>query len=217
MLWNIYITLFVLLPACQKVADFENNLCGNGIIDSEEVCDGTNINITCSGLGYSYGTVKCSSTCEYDTSQCTCETCGTNECINLESDPNNCGRCRKRCESGQTCHEGICGQWKPCGDTFYLESRSSFDYITTDIDEPYNIDCEGNYRTDIQEDVFFFCNYECCNKKPTKILEDIEYHTFDNTYEILTGNNDHCGRCGIKCPISQQCFCDVNTQRCECR
>ncbi len=45
--------------------------CGNGIVDSGEQCDGSNLNgRTCQSLGYSGGTLSCSSSCAYDTSQC---------------------------------------------------------------------------------------------------------------------------------------------------
>lgn len=47
--------------------------CGNGIVDqSTEQCDGNDLGgKTCSSLGYSGGTLKCTSTCILDTSQCT--------------------------------------------------------------------------------------------------------------------------------------------------
>ena len=47
--------------------------CGNGIIDSGEDCDGSNLGgATCSSLGYSGGTLSCNaSTCKFDASKCT--------------------------------------------------------------------------------------------------------------------------------------------------
>jgi len=48
------------------------SLCGNGQINSGEQCDGTNLNgQTCQTRGFSGGTLGCSSTCQFDTSQCT--------------------------------------------------------------------------------------------------------------------------------------------------
>jgi hypothetical protein len=45
--------------------------CGNGVLDSDEQCDGTNLNgQTCTSLGYDSGTLACNSSCQYDTSNC---------------------------------------------------------------------------------------------------------------------------------------------------
>lgn len=48
-------------------------LCGNGVINSGEQCDGTNLNgYTCSTLGgYTGGTLSCNSNCTFNTTQCT--------------------------------------------------------------------------------------------------------------------------------------------------
>ena len=53
--------------------------CGNGAIDSGELCDGSNVGgVTCSSLGFADGQVLCSADCSsFDTSNCTAGgTCG---------------------------------------------------------------------------------------------------------------------------------------------
>ncbi|MCS6926816.1 MAG: YncE family protein, partial [Candidatus Binatia bacterium] len=46
--------------------------CGNGNIEANEECDGLTLGgETCTSLGFSGGTLRCSATCEFDTSQCT--------------------------------------------------------------------------------------------------------------------------------------------------
>jgi hypothetical protein len=46
--------------------------CGDGIIQSGEQCDGSNLNGgSCTSLGFSGGTLSCSSSCSYNTSSCT--------------------------------------------------------------------------------------------------------------------------------------------------
>ena len=47
--------------------------CGDGVIDSNEQCDGMDLNgFTCTQLGYGGGTLACDPvTCTYDTSGCT--------------------------------------------------------------------------------------------------------------------------------------------------
>ena len=53
--------------------------CGNGVIDTGEQCDGTALGgVTCSTLGYTGGSLACSSTCQRVTTACTgtTTTCG---------------------------------------------------------------------------------------------------------------------------------------------
>ena len=48
------------------------SLCGNGVIDSGEECDGSNLaGQTCSSRGFSGGSLSCNSNCTINTSQCT--------------------------------------------------------------------------------------------------------------------------------------------------
>jgi hypothetical protein len=50
--------------------------CGNGTIDPGEKCDGTNLNRqTCASLGFTGGTLGCTSICTFDISKCTGWTC----------------------------------------------------------------------------------------------------------------------------------------------
>ena len=48
------------------------SICGNGVLDGFEECDGTNLRgETCSSLGLESGSLSCSSSCTFDTSGCT--------------------------------------------------------------------------------------------------------------------------------------------------
>jgi hypothetical protein len=50
---------------------FATSTCGNGLLDAGEQCDAGNLNgATCASQGFVGGTLACSSTCTYDTSQC---------------------------------------------------------------------------------------------------------------------------------------------------
>ncbi len=58
-------------PACTT------SNCGNGNVEGDEQCDGTNLaNKTCNSLNYDGGTLACTGTCEYDLSGCTGSVCG---------------------------------------------------------------------------------------------------------------------------------------------
>jgi cysteine-rich repeat protein len=65
----------VLPNACRT--DCRSAFCGDGVIDTGEACDSQNLaSNSCGGLGFTKGTLACSGTCEYDTSDCS--TCGNN-------------------------------------------------------------------------------------------------------------------------------------------
>jgi len=52
-------------------ASIRISICGNGIIEGGEDCEGTNLNNkTCQSLGYSSGTLSCDISCSFDTNQC---------------------------------------------------------------------------------------------------------------------------------------------------
>ncbi len=47
------------------------NVCGNGKVESGEVCDGTNLNgASCMSLGFDSGQLQCAPSCKFDTGQC---------------------------------------------------------------------------------------------------------------------------------------------------
>jgi hypothetical protein len=59
--------------------DSGDPVCGNGVIDDGEQCDGGNLGgFTCVDLGYSGGTLACDPvTCTYDASACTTDMGGS--------------------------------------------------------------------------------------------------------------------------------------------
>ena len=88
---NSYPTCFAAPPA---------PLCGNGSIDAGEQCDSGNLNGgTCASRGFAGGTLSCSATCQYVTTQCTM--CGNNVI--------NAGEvCDGTALGGQTCTQQGC-------------------------------------------------------------------------------------------------------------
>ncbi len=56
---------------CQNANDTTEALCGDGFIDAGEQCDGSNLGgQTCTDLGYTQGTLACTTSCTYDESGC---------------------------------------------------------------------------------------------------------------------------------------------------
>ncbi|MGM0597191.1 MAG: hypothetical protein ACQES9_09145, partial [Myxococcota bacterium] len=86
-----------------------NAECGNGIIEGDEVCDGTNLGEnTCADLeGFTGGELACNDSCEFDTSACTDETC-TDECSEGNEVCDSDGITLRSCELNQ---DTGCTEW----------------------------------------------------------------------------------------------------------
>lgn len=102
-------------------------ICGNGVLDSGEQCDGNILNSqSCFSQGYVSGTLGCypaghANECTFDTSACS-SSCPSGQilcsgtCTNVQSDAYNCGACGNSCTyyvggawGGQgVCETGVC-------------------------------------------------------------------------------------------------------------
>lgn len=73
----IYDTALIAVP--NSCGNFGSGLlCGNGIIDPGEQCDGGNLGgQTCQSLGFGGGTLGCTNTCLFDTNSCFLNTSGS--------------------------------------------------------------------------------------------------------------------------------------------
>src|SRR4030042_4371548 len=75
--WLLFIILFVALSGVSYAASVNvsadvQGLCGNGVINSGEQCDGSDLgDQTCVSRGYYGGTLSCQPNCTFNTSQCT--------------------------------------------------------------------------------------------------------------------------------------------------
>jgi hypothetical protein len=67
--WN---ALQSLAASAVNITATVNPVCDNGVIESGEQCDGSNLGgASCVSLGFSGGTLSCNSNCTFNTSQCT--------------------------------------------------------------------------------------------------------------------------------------------------
>ncbi len=48
----------------------EQSVCGNGVLEPGEACDGSDVPVSCADFGYYAGEVTCTSVCNYDKSSC---------------------------------------------------------------------------------------------------------------------------------------------------
>ena len=124
--WTLW-TLFLIFPIFTGCDDGEKNkennadLCGNGVIDTGEQCDGDNVGeLTCASLnqGFDGGQLACGNDCQFDVSGCL----GCDDACN----PNDV-RCNPGSSGIETCVTGPlgCTVWEnePCPDgTPFCES-----------------------------------------------------------------------------------------------
>lgn len=76
---SLLTSLSMVLAACDDGGGKKTNPCGNGVLDPGEECDGSNLNgKACADLDSNKpsGTLKCSPTCTFDTTECSAPECG---------------------------------------------------------------------------------------------------------------------------------------------
>ncbi len=113
-------------------------LCGDGLIDQGEVCDGTLLGgATCASLGFAKGKLSCFQ-CHYDTSKCT--TCG-NDAINGKEE------CDGSDLGGRSCDSlGYTGGALGCTDVCTLDLSGCDPAFFVPGGGPPKTDCLGEWR-----------------------------------------------------------------------
>ncbi len=161
-------------PTC-----FAGSNCGNGVIDSGEQCDGGNLNGgTCASRGFAGGTLSCSGTCQYNTTQCTM--CGNNVINSGEV-------CDGTALGGQTCTQQGCTG----GGTLACNSTCSAYNKTGCVSCP---PCNGNGICDNGED---------CNGCPSDCIKGTTTGAVCGNGKCEAGNGEDCLSCASDCNGSQ--------------
>lgn len=156
-------------PTC-----FASSLCGNGVIDSGEQCDSGNLNGgSCSSQGFVGGTLSCSSSCTYNTSQC-----------------NNCGN--NVINAGETCDGtalggASCGTFACGGGTLACNSTCSGFDKTSCVNCP---PCDDNNVCDPGED---------CNGCPGDCAGGTTSGAVCGNGLCEAGNGEDCASCPSDC------------------
>ncbi len=126
----------------------------------------------------------CQDNCQ---NQCTSsQTCCDGNCVSLQTDSENCGRCGHACIGGSVCENGHCGPAKcspTCtgGQSCCPVTPGSSEFLCTDTKtDNFNCNACGNVCPS---------NMSCCGGKCTDPGTD----------------NNNCGGCGIVCPTGEQC------------
>jgi len=181
--------------------------CGNGLIDSGEQCDGTNITTTlCSDYNSALtGTLSCASNCQYDTSQCLSPTCGDGtidageQCDNGTLNTNTCtagyeSTC-SYCQTGSCQIVTIQGSY--CGDGV-LDSANG---ETCDTTVPSGLTCETQMGTGYIGSLS--CSSSC--------TIDTSACTAPSTCTNESTSTTCSGKCGIQ---TNNCGYDVDCGTC---
>jgi hypothetical protein len=152
--------------------DGNQAMCGNGVVEDGEVCDGTELaGSDCISLGFTGGTLECDEACQFNTKGCTMEFCGNGilepgeacdgmdigdaDCIALGEGPGTPG-CTVECTLDlSTCGlegEGEACEFWACEGDLYCEDNKCYDGSLGDpcsADE----DCLGNNCSDFFDGV----------------------------------------------------------------
>jgi hypothetical protein len=96
-------------------------ICGNGVIESGEQCDGSNLGgLTCQSFGFQKGTLACdSSSCQFDTSSCIGSGSNGKYPTQTYYSDSTCDPIlypQTFCPNGESCSYGLPPQW--CSDSF---------------------------------------------------------------------------------------------------
>ncbi len=88
--------------------DSANSVCGNGVVEGDEACDGLDTNgMTCADIDPNLlGRLRCTDTCRFDTDECVEKNACVPDCADRECGSDGCdGSCAPGCGKRETCHE----------------------------------------------------------------------------------------------------------------
>jgi hypothetical protein len=159
----------------------------------------------------------CSGLCDVESRRCVCtddqEECD-DECVDLRSDPANCGECGESCSAGQRCLDGACcsGSGGTCdGDDECCGGLTCCDGRCTDPSgDPNNCgDCGETCDFDPYLCEAPTCQDGVCGRRPVPdgtlcVPDDPSYACCDGGCADLH-REEHCGECGNICAPEETC------------
>jgi cysteine-rich repeat protein len=217
-------------PVCRDdCSACETYICGDGVINTPEICDGASISCLGDTTQY-YGTAECNPNClgtgfctptEYcgddsvngpelcddgDADSCTLDCSSDCMYANLPTSPT-CGDSIFEC--GEVCEDGNTVSGDGCSEDCLSEETCGNDYIDTAIGEQCD---DGNH---VDEDG---CSADCLSNETcgNMVVDDFLYEVCDD------GNNDDCvGDCASDCmsfsvvPVCGDGSIDELCEQCE--
>jgi hypothetical protein len=135
-----------------------------------------------------------------------CSQCGSS-CVDLTTDPNNCGGCNNQCSAGQVCRGAQCG----CAGNRALCGTAANATCVDLMADSANCGSCGN-----QCAANTTCNAGKCDCLGTEMLCGADVNA---TCTYLTNDHANCGACGNACPPGANCqngacMCPAGLQTC---
>jgi hypothetical protein len=203
-------------PGCTVPFSPSGQVCGNGVLESGETCDGTDFGPkSCTDLtGHTHGQLSCTADCQIDTSQC--HTCGDGiveggeQCDRENLAGETCGSlggsgdgqlsCHPDCTFDLTNCQEICGnavveQGEVC-------DRADLDGATCEnlgLGDG-TLDCQANCRYDTTG----------CEYSPEVCPQDMIWCA--GACVDTEVDHENCGRCGHQCAAEETCIAGTCTQ-----
>ena len=189
----------LMFAACGGSGD-DKAVCGDGIIDEGEECDGDNLGgMTCGDLGYGGGTLACTDDCTFDTTGCyAAAECG-NGIIEVGEE------CDSGYLGGATCEsEGYDGGDLACND----------DTCRFDVSGCCNHECSVEGETRCNGNVIQSCEM---GQEGCRVWADVEDCEDNNQFCVHEDGDTYCAdTCVDECSEAGIYQCDVNVvQVCE--
>ncbi|MBI3623223.1 putative metal-binding motif-containing protein [Candidatus Pacearchaeota archaeon] len=176
----------------------QQNLCGNGVINTGEQCDGSNLNSkTCVTQGFASGTLSCTSSCTFNTAGCIT----TPSCTDTDGD-----KYVKESQSSGCSTSGILGfkGYNDCNDNEILTnpgvSEQCGDGVDNDCNSATSDICPSACASCTVNQVCY--NNACCNPNPVSVTCGIK-----NCGTAVTNCNETiaCGTLNGDCQSGQTC------------
>lgn len=226
---NLRDTAFILYSVWPRV--FNNNeeegVCGNGVINSGENCDGTNLNgADCTDLDYASGTLKCYASghtyaCKFNKTGCVLPECDVDDDCPTDYSCSSSGNCMKDITDTECEYNSDCLTIEECLNGYCVES--SLDCK----DEGYfcmsAIDCEGDLLSNYDCTGVSKCcseenSYGTCFSQGGEICSSDESCKNNNEVEadnLLSGEVCCLSVCEEENPNNEEYTCEVNGGTCK--
>ncbi len=205
------ILLFVLLTGCGSVYVNDDEPTAESCDDNMHLCDGSCVPLL-SENHCGECNVKCDNTqsckLEQKSYSCRCnngkQNCASDGCnIDIQSNPEHCGKCFNPCKTNEICHKGKC-VCPSIGNDVAMTPKTRevlYNSDSKNCGQCNNI-CPADNST---------CNNGIC--QCSNNLSNCSTTSIDCSTDLLS-DNQHCGKCNHQCKPNEACISGICTPLC---